>query len=281
MGDSCNSCAAKGTCSSGTCPSEPEITEAQKASRVGKLIAVMSGKGGVGKSSVTGMLAVSLQSRGYKVGVLDADVTGPSIPRIFGVSSHAAVTEIGVVPPHSGGGIKLMSLNLMLEREDDPVIWRGPVIAQLVTQFWKDVVWGELDYLLVDLPPGTGDVPITIFQSLPVDGVVIVTSPQQLAGMIVRKAINMAKKYEAKIYGLVENLAYVECPDCHRRLEVFGTPRGAEEARRSEIPFLGTLPIDPQLSAMADAGKIEQYRSEMFDRIAERLVRQIADGMAH
>lgn len=276
MSDSCSTCSAAGTCTSESCSTEPQLTEAQKASDVKKLIAVMSGKGGVGKSSVTGMLAASLKKQGYKVGILDADITGPSVPKIFGITEKAMVNQVGVTPPQSKGGIKVMSLNLMLENEDDPVIWRGSIITQLVQQFWTDVVWGELDYLLVDMPPGTGDVPITVFQSLPVSGIVVVSSPQQLAGMIVRKAINMAKKYDARIYGLIENMAYVDCPDCHTRLEIFGKPQGEEQAQKSKIPFLGQLPLDPQLAALSDAGRIEEYQSQGFAKIAARLADEIS-----
>lgn len=275
MSDSCSSCSAAGTCTSGSCSTEPQLTEAQKASQIGKIIAVMSGKGGVGKSSVTGMLAVSLMRQGYKVGILDADITGPSIPKIFGITEKANVNKVGVTAPKSKYGIKVMSLNLMLENEDDPVIWRGSIITQLVQQFWTDVVWGELDYLLIDMPPGTGDVPITVFQSLPVDGVVMVTSPQQLAGMIVRKAIKMAKKYETTFYGLIENMAYVSCPDCSKRIEVFGTPKGEEEAKKNEIPYLGQLPIDPVLSTLSDLGKIEDYQTENFEQISQRLIEEV------
>lgn len=275
MSDACSTCASAGSCTTESCSTEPKLTEAQKASQIKNLIAVMSGKGGVGKSSVTGMLATSLHNQGYKVGVLDADITGPSIPKIFGVTEKAMVNSIGVTPPQSKGGIKIMSLNLMLENEDDPVIWRGPIITQLVQQFWTDVVWGELDYLLIDLPPGTGDVPITVFQSLPINGIVVVSSPQQLAGMIVRKAINMAKKYDTRIYGLIENMAYVECPDCHTRFEIFGKPQGEAEAQKSEISFLGQLPLDPSLASLSDAGRIEEYQSEGFRAIAARLADEI------
>jgi Mrp family chromosome partitioning ATPase len=235
----------------------------------------MSGKGGVGKSSVTSMLAVSLMRQGYKVGVLDADITGPSIPKIFGVTGRAGVTNTGILPSKSRDGIKLMSLNLMIETEDDPVILRGPLITQIVNQFWTDVIWGELDYLLIDLPPGTGDVPITVFQSLPIDGIVIVTSPQALANMVVRKAIKMARNYEPPIYGLIENMAYVQCPDCTKRIEIFGKPKGEEEAKRNSIPYLGELAIDPLLAELSDAGKIEDYQSPAFDQIAKRLAEQI------
>lgn len=276
MSDACSSCSAAGSCTSGSCSSEPQLTEAQKASKIGKIIAVMSGKGGVGKSSVTSMLAVSLNRQGYKVGILDADITGPSIPKIFGITEKANVNKIGVIAPQSRNGIKVMSLNLMLENEDDPVIWRGAIITQLIQQFWSDVVWGELDYLLIDMPPGTGDVPITVFQSIPVSGVVMVTSPQQLAGMIVRKAIKMAKKYDTTFYGLIENMAYASCPDCHKRIEIFGTPKGAEEAQKNEIPYLGQLPIDPVLSSMSDLGKVEDYQTENFDNIVQRILEEVA-----
>jgi len=235
----------------------------------------MSGKGGVGKSSVTSMLAVSLMRQGYKVGVLDADITGPSIPKIFGVTARAGVNKVGILPSISRDGIKLMSLNLMTETEDDPVILRGPLISQIVTQFWTDVIWGELDYLLIDMPPGTGDVPITVFQALPISGSVMVTSPQALANMVVRKAIKMVRNYEPPIYGLIENMAYVQCPDCKKKIEIFGKPKGEEDAKRNSILFLGELAIDPVLAALSDVGKIEDYQSPAFDEIAKRLAEQI------
>lgn len=275
MSESCNSCSAAGTCTTDSCSSEPKVSEAQKASHVGKVIAVMSGKGGVGKSSVTSMLAVSMMRQGYKVGVLDADITGPSIPKIFGVTGRAGVSNTGILPSKSRDGIKLMSLNLMIETEDDPVILRGPLITQIVNQFWTDVIWGELDYLLIDLPPGTGDVPITVFQSLPIDGIVIVTSPQALANMVVRKAIKMVRNYEPPIYGMIENMAYMQCPDCTKKIEIFGKPKGEEEAKRNSIPYLGELAIDPLLAELSDAGKIEDYQSPAFDQIAKRLDDQI------
>lgn len=275
MSESCNSCSAAGTCTTDSCSSEPKVSEAQKASHVGKVIAVMSGKGGVGKSSVTSMLAVSLMRQGYKVGILDADITGPSIPKIFGVTGRAGVSNTGILPSKSRDGIKLMSLNIMIETEDDPVILRGPLITQIVNQFWTDVIWGRLDYLLIDLPPGTGDVPITVFQSLPIDGIVIVTNPQALANMVVRKAIKMVRNYEPPIYGMIENMAYVQCPDCTKKIEIFGKPKGEEEAKRNSIPFLGELSIDPLLAELSDAGKIEDYQSPAFDQIAKRLDDQI------
>ena len=213
--------------------------------------------------------------QGYKVGILDADITGPSIPKIFGVTRKADGNPAGLIASKSRDGIKVMSLNLLLETEDDPVILRGPLITQIVNQFWTDVIWGELDYLLIDLPPGTGDVPITVFQSLPVDGVVIVTSPQALANMVVRKAIKMVGKYSPPIYGLIENMAYVQCPDCTKKIEIFGKPKGEEEAKRNSIPFLGELSVDPLLAELSDAGKIEDYQSPAFDQIVKRLAEQI------
>lgn len=276
MSESCSSCAAAGSCNTESCSSAPQLTKAQKASNVKKVIAVMSGKGGVGKSSVTSMLAVSLMRQGFKVGILDSDITGPSIPKIFGIKERAGASQGGIIAPTSRGGIKIMSLNLMIENEDDPVILRGPLITQVVTQFWKDVIWGELDYLLIDMPPGTGDVAITIFQSLPINGVVMVTSPQALANMVVRKAIKMVRNYEPPIYGLIENMAYVQCPDCSKKIEVFGAPQGEEEAKRTGIPFLGALPLDPELSTLSDAGKIEDYQSANFEQITRNLAEEIA-----
>jgi Mrp family chromosome partitioning ATPase len=275
VSEACNSCSAAGSCTTDSCSSQPKLTEAQKATHIDKVIAVMSGKGGVGKSSVTSMLAVSLMRQGYKVGILDADITGPSIPRMFGVTGKAGMSKTGIIAPQSHNGIKVMSLNLMIETEDDPVILRGPLITQIVNQFYTEVVWGDLDYLLIDLPPGTGDVPITVFQSLPIDGVVMVTSPQSLANMVVRKAIKMARNYKPPIYGLIENMAYVQCTDCNHRIEVFGKPKGKEEADRTSIPFLGELPLDPVLAELADAGRIEDYQSEGFDQIAKRLAEEI------
>ncbi|MGI5901358.1 MAG: P-loop NTPase [Desulfitobacteriia bacterium] len=276
MSDACSGCSSASTCST-NCSSVQEKTEAQKLSHIKKVIAVMSGKGGVGKSSVTSMLAVSLNRLGYQVGIMDADITGPSIPKIFGRHEKASASETGLFPVETPKGIRIISLNLMIPNEDDPVIWRGPVISQLVKQYWTDVIWGKLDYLLIDLPPGTGDVPISVLQNIPVDGVVIVSSPQQLANMVVRKAIKMASMYQANFLGLIENMAYVECPECQKRIEVFGPPRGEEEAANNNIPFLGELPLDPKLAELSDAGKIEEYHSERFDQVAQKVVAQLAN----
>jgi Mrp family chromosome partitioning ATPase len=229
---------------------------------INQVIAVMSGKGGVGKSSVAALISVRLAREGYRVGLLDADITGPSIPKMFGIKSSAQAMEFGILPVKSDSGIEVMSLNLLLENEDDPVIWRGPLIAGAVKQFWTDVIWGKLDYLIVDLPPGTGDVPITVMQSLPLDGVVIVSSPQDVAAMIVKKAIRMASMMDVKILGLIENMSYAVCPKCGEILHLFGPSRGEELAKSSGIPYLGALPLDPKLAQLCDLGRIEEYDSE-------------------
>ncbi|NMB46454.1 MAG: Mrp/NBP35 family ATP-binding protein [Firmicutes bacterium] len=236
-------------------------------SNIKHAIAIMSGKGGVGKSSVTALLATALRRQGLQVGVLDADITGPSIPRLFGVHRRPEIAEVGMFPPRSATGIEIMSLNLLLENEDDPVIWRGPLIGGAVKQFWTDVIWGDLDYLLIDLPPGTGDSPLTVMQIFPLDGLVIVTSPQELANMVVRKAINMADKMQVPIIGLVENMSYAICPHCQERWELFGPSRGAAEAENSGIPFLGAIPLDPKLTALCDSGAIEQYDGKVVSEM--------------
>jgi len=240
-------------------------------SSVKRVIAVVSGKGGVGKSTVTSSLAVAMARKGRKVAVLDADITGPSIPTAFGVHEKATGTDAGIDPALSVGGIKLMSLNLLTANETDPVVWRGPVIAGVVTQFWQDVVWGDVDYMFVDMPPGTGDVPLTVFQSLPVDGIIVVTSPQDLVSMIVTKAVNMAKMMDVPVLGLVENYSWFECPDCGSKHAIFGESRLDEVAAELGVPVLARLPIDPQLAAMFDAGKIEFVEHNYLEEVADRL----------
>lgn len=236
-------------------------------SKIAHVVAVMSGKGGVGKSSVTALLATALGRKGLKVGVLDADITGPSIPRLFGVHQRPEITEMGMFPSSTETGIEVMSLNLLLDEEDDPVIWRGPLIGGAVKQFWTDVIWGELDYLLIDLPPGTGDSPLTVMQVFPLSGLIIVTSPQELANMVVKKAIKMAEKMQIPIIGLVENMSYAICPHCSEKWELFGPSRGAKVAEDTGIPFLGAIPLDPKLTALCDTGKVEQYDGAVMAKI--------------
>lgn len=239
--------------------------------KIKKVIGVVSGKGGVGKSMVTSLLASSAKKAGKSVGILDADITGPSIPKAFGVHEIAKVTDDAVYPVPSSQGIKLMSINLLLEEETDPVIWRGPVIANTVTQFWTEVAWGELDYLFVDMPPGTGDVPLTVFQSLPLDGIVVVTTPQDLVSMIVEKAVNMAKEMKIPIIGLVENMSYFLCPDCQKKHWIFGESQLDEIAKANGIPFTLQLPLDSQKAKLCDSGKVEEIElgavQELFAQI--------------
>jgi len=243
-------------------------------SRIGKVIAVMSGKGGVGKSLVTSSLAAAMTARGKKVGVLDADITGPSIPKAFGLHGQAAGSDLGIHPMYSKGGVAVMSLNLLMEHETDPVVWRGPVIAGAVKQFWTDVVWGDVDYLFVDMPPGTGDVPLTVFQSLPVDGIVVVTSPQDLVSMIVTKAVKMAELMHVPVLGLVENYSYFQCPDCGRRHAIFGESKLEQVAKELDLPVLARLPIDPALAAACDAGTIEDFAPNYLADVAAAIDRE-------
>ena len=240
---------------------------------VKKVIAVVSGKGGVGKSLVTSMLAVSAAKKGLKTAILDADITGPSIPKSFGVHEKATCDEAGTVmyPPVTKSGIKLMSLNLLVENETDPVIWRGPVIASAVKQFWEEVDWGDVDCMFVDCPPGTGDVPLTIFQSLPVDGVIIVTSPQELVGMVVEKAVKMAQMMDIPVLGLVENMSYLPCPDCGKKIYLFGEGKTDEAAQRYNLPVLAKMPLDPTLAELVDAGEIENFQGHWLDGVAEKI----------
>ncbi len=242
-------------------------------SHIKKVIAVVSGKGGVGKSLVTSSLAAAMRKRGKKVGILDADITGPSIPTAFGIHTRAAGSELGIYPVESKGGVSVMSLNLLMEHETDPVVWRGPVIAGAVKQFWTDVIWGEVDYLFVDMPPGTGDVPLTVFQSLPVDGIIVVTSPQDLVRMIVTKAVKMAELMHIPVLGLVENYSYFQCPDCGKRHQIFGESHIDAVAQEHGLPVLARLPIDPGLAAACDRGEIEDYEPNYLAAVAEALDR--------
>ena len=259
-----SSCSSASTCSRESCEGCPSKAKGgsgiakepmNKASNVKKVIGVVSGKGGVGKSFVTSSLACAMNKAGYKVGIMDADITGPSIPKMFGVHGQVYGTEDGMVPMAAENGIKIMSVNLLLDNEEDPVIWRGPVIAGVVKQFWNETVWGDIDYLFVDMPPGTGDVPLTVFQSLPVDGIVVVTSPQELVQMIVKKAYNMANMMHIPVLGVVENFSYLECPDCGKKINVFGQSHVDEAAQELGIPVFGKLPVDPAYAEKADEAK--------------------------
>ena len=250
----CASCASAGGCSS---KKEDLRIPCGPFSNVKKVIGVVSGKGGVGKSLVTSMLASAMQARGNACAVLDADITGPSIPKSFGIKTRAKADETGLLPEESNTGIKIMSVNLLLESEDSPVVWRGPVISGVIQQFWKDVAWGDVDYMFVDMPPGTGDVSLTVFQNLPVDGIVIVTTPQDLVTMIVKKAYNMAKLMNIPVLGLVENMSNVVCPDCGKSINVFGESKLEEVAKELDVPVLARIPIDPKTAALVDKGAVE------------------------
>ena len=260
------------------CPSRGEqpqslLEKTNAYSHVKHVIGVVSGKGGVGKSLVTGLMAAEMRRRGYATAILDADITGPSIPRMFGYTDKAYGDERGILPGETPGGIKLISVNMLLDSDTDPVVWRGSLIAGTVKQFWTDVVWGDVDYMFVDMPPGTGDVPLTVFQSLPVDGIIVVLSPQELVSMIVEKAVNMARMMNVPVLGLVENMAYMTCPDCGKRLYPFGEGRTAQVAMAQSIPLLAQLPIEPAIAAACDRGEAELLKANEFEAIAEAIER--------
>ena len=259
----CSNCHAD--CSSRAPQHEPPHAK----SHIKKVIGVVSGKGGVGKSMTSAMMAVSMRRKGYKVGVLDADITGPSIPKLFGVHGPAMGTEDGINPVESHTGIKIMSINLLLEDEEAPVVWRGPVIAGAVKQFWQEVIWDDVDFLFVDMPPGTGDVPLTVFQSLPVNGIIIVTSPQELVSMIVSKAVEMAKMMNVPVLGLIENYSYVKCPCCGEPFKVYGESHIDEVAAKYDLKVLDKLPLDPQIASLCDRGAIELMGDGLLDNAAD------------
>ena len=264
----CSTCSAN--CSS---KEKASLTEQPHAlSSVKHIIAVVSGKGGVGKSLVTSMLAVNMQRLGYKTAILDADITGPSIPKAFGLRGGVDGDEHGMIPPTTTSGIDIMSVNLMLEDENKPVVWRGPVIAGAVKQFWTDTIWHDIDYMFIDCPPGTGDVPLTVFQSIPIDGIVIVSSPQELVSMIVAKAANMAQMMNIPVYGLVENMSYVKCPDCGKEIKVFGESHIDKIAEEFGYDLLARIPMDPKLTALVDKGWIEMMNNDYLESAAEVLV---------
>jgi Mrp family chromosome partitioning ATPase len=245
---------------------------------IGQVIAIMSGKGGVGKSLVASLTAVALARSDYDVGILDADITGPSIPRMFGITGHPQGNETGILPVTSKLGIEIMSINLLLPHEDNAVIWRGPLIGRAITQFWEEVLWGKLDYLVVDLPPGTADAPLTVLQSLPVSGIIIVFTPQDLTTMVVKKAVNMARQMGKPIIGVVENMSYFLLPETGNKIELFGKSRGEEMAKAAGAPLLGTLPIDPALAKLCDDGNIERYDSEIYNSFVQNLTGILKNG---
>ncbi len=275
--NSCEGCSSAAGCSKESCEGCSSnkktsfLEEMNGESSIKKVIGIVSGKGGVGKSFVTASLACSMRKAGYKVGIMDADITGPSIPKMFGVHGPAMGTEKGVYPVEAENGVKIMSINLLMDDEEAPVVWRGPVIAGAVKQFWTDVIWGDLDYLFVDMPPGTGDVPLTVFQSLPVDGIITVTSPQELVQLIVKKAFNMASMMHIPVLGVVENFSYVKCPDCGKEIKIFGESHVEEVAKELAIPVLGKLPIDPKKAEAADAGEFYRVDSAELEKAVEVL----------
>ena len=243
---------------------------------IGHVIAIMSGKGGVGKSLVASLTAVALKRRGYEVGILDADITGPSIPKMLGINTKPAGSDSGILPVSSQSGIEVMSINLLLPSEDDAVIWRGPLIGRAITQFWEEVLWGKLDYLIVDLPPGTADAPLTVMQTLPISGIIIVFTPQDLTTMVVRKAINMARHMGKPILGVIENMSYLYVPEIDKKIELFGRSRGEEMAQAAHAPLLGQLPIDPELAKLCDEGNIERYSGDVMNSFSKSLSEAIS-----
>ncbi|WP_302826190.1 Mrp/NBP35 family ATP-binding protein [Anaerofustis stercorihominis] len=265
----CSTCSAN--CSSREQTKEDFLVKPHKKSNIKKVIGVVSGKGGVGKSLVTSLLASNMKKEGYNVGILDADITGPSIPKIFGVSGNVYATKEGAYPKSSKGGVDIMSINLLLDDDTKPVVWRGPVIAGAVGQFWTDIIWEDIDYMFVDMPPGTGDVPLTVFQTLPVDGIVIVASPQELVSMIVEKAVHMANMMNVKVLGLVENMSYIECPDCGKKINVFGESHVDEIAEKYNLDVLANIPIDPEIAEKCDKGEIEDLNKNYVDKAVEKL----------
>ena len=244
----------------------------KELNQIEKIIAVMSGKGGVGKSLVAGLLATSFAREEKDVGILDADITGPSIPKMFGLNARPSGSETGILPILSRAGIEIMSMNLLLPSEDEAVIWRGPLMSKAITQFWEEVLWGKLDYLIIDLPPGTGDAPLTVLQAIPISGVIAVFTPQELTEMIVKKAVRMAQKMNVRVLGVVENMSYLVLPETGKKLEVFGRSKGEEMAKSSGAPLLGTLPIDPELARLCDEGKIEMYSSDAVSELFANVV---------
>lgn len=262
--EGCGSAGCGSSCSSGSCQSKPQsfIEKTHELNSIKRVIGIVSGKGGVGKSLVTSTLAVLMRRKGYNVGILDADITGPSIPKVFGIKDRIQGSDLGMHPQKSTNGISVMSVNLLLDKDESPVIWRGPIIAGVVKQFWTDVIWGDVDYLFLDMPPGTGDVPLTVFQSIPLDGIIIVTSPQDLVSMIVKKAYNMAKAMDIPVLGIIENMSYLKCPDCGKNINIFGESKIDSIAQDLGLKVLGKMPIDPKIAELCDKGEIEKIDND-------------------
>ena len=269
MSENCNhDCSS---CSENCASRDPKsfLEKPHAQSSIKKVIGVVSGKGGVGKSLVTGLMSVLMSRKGYRTAILDADITGPSVPRMFHLNEKAMANEDGLLPVMTKTGIQVMSINLLLENDTDPVVWRGPIIAGTVKQFWTDVIWKDVDFMFVDMPPGTGDVPLTVFQSIPLDGIIVVASPQELVGMIVKKAANMAEMMNIPLIGLVENMSYITCPDCGKRIPVFGESKVEKTAQEYKIPNIARLPIDPKLAAACDKGMIELFDGDWLNEMAD------------
>ncbi|NLM74412.1 MAG: Mrp/NBP35 family ATP-binding protein [Clostridiaceae bacterium] len=266
---SCSSCSAN--CAERKAQKTDFLEKPHDMSSIKKVIGIVSGKGGVGKSLVTSLLAVTMNRKGYNSAILDADVTGPSIPKAFGIKEKAVGNEFGLLPVRTKTGIDIMSVNLLLEKDTDPVVWRGPVIAGVVKQFWTDVIWSDVDFMFVDMPPGTGDVPLTVFQSIPVDGIIVVTSPQELVSMIVTKAVRMAEMMNIPVIGLVENMSYYKCSDCGKEHKIFGDSHIEEIAEKHNLKVLAKLPIDPKITAACDKGMIELFEGDWLDPFAKIL----------
>lgn len=266
---SCSSCSAN--CAERKAQKTDFLEKPHDMSSIKKVIGIVSGKGGVGKSLVTSLLAVTMNRKGYNSAILDADVTGPSIPKAFGIKEKAVGNEFGLLPVRTKTGIDIMSVNLLLEKDTDPVVWRGPVIAGVVKQFWTDVIWSDVDFMFVDMPPGTGDVPLTVFQSIPVDGIIVVTSPQELVSMIVTKAVRMAEMMNIPVIGLVENMSYYKCSDCGKEHKIFGDSHIEEIAEKHNLKVLAKLPIDPKITAACDKGMIELFEGDWLDPVAKIL----------